>query len=203
MFRRRRDVFLPPNKRLRRLTGAFRRSGAALVGRLGLRQERRESGSFLVLTLSWWSFEERRDIKGPKTSSTLDSEGTVPCGASTLPRHVLPLAPPFGFSISPHLNAPAASSPPSRRHALRWLGSSAAAADNGGLHGRVMEPRREGGALTECQRGALMEAAAGRWRGSRAEGQRFPESSPDVCEVKSLRKKSGRRSAADPRLIIL
>lgn len=38
-----------------------------------------------------------------------------------------------------------------------------------------MEPRREGGALTECQRGALMEAAAGRWRGSGAEGRRFPE----------------------------
>lgn len=43
-----------------------------------------------------------------------------------------------------------------------------------------------------------MEAAAGRWRGSRAEGQRFLESSPDVCEVNSRRKKRGRRAAVDP-----
>lgn len=52
--------------------------------------------------------------------------------------------------------------------------------------------------MTECQRGALMEAAAGRWRGSGAEGQRFPESSPDVGEVKAQKKKRGRRSPVDP-----
>lgn len=113
--------------------GAFRRSGAPFMGRLGIRQERRESGSFLLLMLSCLSrelvvestikesFEERRDIKGTKMSSELNSEGTVPLapsppaahlhnnpaflcrngGASTLPRHVLPLALPFGFPFLP------------------------------------------------------------------------------------------------------
>lgn len=68
-------------------------------------------------------------------SSKLNWEGTLPCcrlqrlictiippfnsGASTLPRHVLPLAPPFGFPVPPHLNAPGASSLLSRRCTLQ------------------------------------------------------------------------------------
>lgn len=43
-----------------------------------------------------------------------------------------------------------------------------------------------------------MEAAAGRWPGSGAEGQRFPESSPDAAEVKAQEKKRGRRSRGVP-----
>lgn len=150
-------------------------------------------------------------------SSKLNSEGTgSPSESSPPAAHLrnnpafmcrnrssstLPLRPPrvlqaraaVWFSHFLHLNTSGGSSPPPQS-----LGSPPAAADKGGLRGKVMEPRRGGGALTERQRGALMEAAAGRWRGSGAEGQRFPESSPDVGEVNAWKKKRGSHSPVDP-----
>lgn len=40
------------------------------------------------------------------------------------------------------------------------------------------------------ERCGLMEATVGRGGGSQVEGQRFPKSSPDVCEVNLQRKKA-------------